>query len=173
MLMRAQGIYGSIPQTTMAGAFNMTRSCQITELIIAENLSQRSKLMPASFDYKKEYKDLYLPASAPVIIDVPAMTFIMTDGRGDPNTGEEYKLALELLYGLSFTIKMSKKSNTQPEGYAAVIIRTSRKKPVITGFSPTNPKSAAVSKARKMEGDATRTKLVSFVLLLDRGFTVV
>jgi len=68
-------------------------------------------------DYKKVYKDLYLPKTKPVIIDVPEMTFIMVDGKGDPNTCEEYKTAMEILYGLSWGIKMSKMGTAKPEGY--------------------------------------------------------
>ncbi|PKM69713.1 MAG: transcriptional regulator, partial [Firmicutes bacterium HGW-Firmicutes-18] len=58
--------------------------------------------MPEKLDYKKEYKDLYLPKSVPMIIDVPIMKFIMIDGKGDPNDESgEYAKAVELLYGLS------------------------------------------------------------------------
>ena len=68
-------------------------------------------------DYKKTQKELYQPKTAPGVIDVPEMVFIMVDGQGDPNTSEEYKTAMEILYGLSYSIKMSKKSGAQPEGY--------------------------------------------------------
>lgn len=68
-------------------------------------------------DYKKEYKDLYQPKKTPSVIDVPEMTFITVEGKGNPNACTEYKNALEILYGLSFTIKMSKMNGTQPEGY--------------------------------------------------------
>lgn len=74
------------------------------------------------FDYKKEYKDLYQPSAKPSVIDVPEMIFIAVDGQGDPNTCEEYKAAMELLYGLSFTIKMSKMNGTQPEGYFEYVV---------------------------------------------------
>lgn len=73
-------------------------------------------------DYKKEYKDLYQPKTKPSIIDVPEMTFIAVDGQGDPNSCEEYKQALEILYGLSFTIKMSKMNGTQPDGYFEYVV---------------------------------------------------
>ena len=69
------------------------------------------------FDFKKEQKNLYQPTTAPSIIDVPEMVFIAVDGKGDPNTGAEYKDAIELLYSLSYSIKMSKMSGTRPEGY--------------------------------------------------------
>ena len=73
-------------------------------------------------DYKKEYKDLYQPAAKPSLIDVPEMIFIAVDGAGDPNTCPEYKAALEMLYGLSFTIKMSKMDGSQPEGYFEYVV---------------------------------------------------
>ena len=58
-------------------------------------------------DYKKKYKDLYLPKEKATVIDVPAMTFIMVNGSGNPNMeGGEYYQALELLYGLSYAIKI-------------------------------------------------------------------
>lgn len=61
-------------------------------------------------DYKKTEKDLYQPRTTPSIINVPEMTFITVDGKGDPNTSAEYTAAVELLYGLSYTIKMGNKS---------------------------------------------------------------
>lgn len=79
-------------------------------------------------DYKKEYKDLYQPKTKPSIIDVPEMIFIAVDGEGNPNTCVEYKQAMEILYGLSFTIKMSKMNGTQPEGYFEYVV------PPLEGF---------------------------------------
>lgn len=73
-------------------------------------------------DYKKEYKDLYQPAAKPSLIDVPEMIFIAVDGAGDPNSCPEYKEALEILYGLSFSIKMSKMDGSQPEGYFEYVV---------------------------------------------------
>lgn len=78
--------------------------------------------MPQKTDYKKEQKNLYMPGKTPSIIEVPKMTFIMVDGFGDPNTSTQYKTALEILYGLSFTIKMSKMNGTQPEGYFEYVV---------------------------------------------------
>lgn len=74
-------------------------------------------------DYKKEYKDLYQPSVKPSVIDVPEMLFIAVNGQGDPNTCAEYKEAMEILYGLSFLIKMSKMSGTQPEGYFEYVVQ--------------------------------------------------
>lgn len=73
-------------------------------------------------DYKKAYKDLYQPAAKPSLIDVPEMRFIAVDGAGDPNTCTAYKEALEILYAMSFTIKMSKMNGTQPEGYFDYVV---------------------------------------------------
>lgn len=73
-------------------------------------------------DYKKEYKDLYQPAAKPSLIDVPEMSFFAVDGAGDPNTSPAYAEALEILYGLSFTVKMSKMNGTQPEGYFEYVV---------------------------------------------------
>ena len=73
-------------------------------------------------DFKKEQKGLYQPKSTPSIIDVPEMFFIAVDGKGDPNTSAEYKNALEILYGLSYGIKMSKMGGTQPDGYFEYVI---------------------------------------------------
>ena len=72
-------------------------------------------------DYKKAEKELYLPKK-PAIVDVPEMVFFAVDGRGDPNTSADYQEALELLYGLSFTVKMSKMSGETPEGYFDYVV---------------------------------------------------
>lgn len=74
-------------------------------------------------DYKKEYKDLYLPKTKPMLIKVPNMKFIMVKGKGNPNseTGE-YQEALSLLYALSFTIKMSKMGANHIEGYFEYVV---------------------------------------------------
>jgi len=61
-------------------------------------------------DFKKEYKELYMPKTTPAIVDVEEMIFIMVDGAGDPNTSADYAAALELLYGLSYAIKMGNKA---------------------------------------------------------------
>ena len=74
-------------------------------------------------DYKKMYKDLYLPKNTPVQIQVPAMTFIMVDGYGDPNDeGGQFHKAVELLYTLSYTIKMSPKNGNVPNGYFEYVV---------------------------------------------------
>lgn len=74
-----------------------------------------------ALDFKKEYKDLYMPKAVPMFIDVPAMNFVMVDGAGDPNS-PEFEDAVELLYAISFAIKMSKMKGEQPEGYFEYVV---------------------------------------------------
>ena len=62
-----------------------------------------------AIDYKKTEKELYQPQTTPSIIDVPEMTYIAVNGKGDPNTSAEYAAAIEVLYGLSYAIKMGNK----------------------------------------------------------------
>lgn len=82
-----------------------------------------------AFDYKKEYKEFYLPPSKPTIVTVPSMNFIAVRGHGDPNEeGGEYKQAMGLLYGIAFTIKMSKKGDHRIDGYFDYVV------PPLEGF---------------------------------------
>ena len=77
----------------------------------------------APMDIKKEEKQLYQPKSAPVLIDVPEIPFIMINGKGNPNNPDgEYTRAVELLYGLSYTIKMSKMGTEKLEGYFDFVV---------------------------------------------------
>lgn len=63
-------------------------------------------------DYKKELKNLYNPSAKEVSeVEVPAMNFLMIDGKGDPNTSEEFKEAIEALYPLAYSIKFDIKKN--------------------------------------------------------------
>ena len=76
-----------------------------------------------AFDYKKEYKEFYLPPRTPGIVTVPAMHFLAVRGAGDPNAeGGAYKQALELLYAVAFTIKMSKLGQHRLEGYFDYVV---------------------------------------------------
>ena len=82
-----------------------------------------------AFDYKKEYKEFYLPKNKPGIVEVPPMNYIAVRGKGNPNVeGSEYKNSIGLLYGIAFTIKMSKKGNHQIEGYFDYVV------PPLEGF---------------------------------------
>ena len=76
-----------------------------------------------AFDYKKEYKEFYLPKNKPGIVTIPPMNFIAVRGTGDPNVeGGAYKQSIGLLYGIAFTIKMSKRGNRQIEGYFDYVV---------------------------------------------------
>ncbi len=76
-----------------------------------------------SFDYKKEYKEFYLPKSQPALIQVPPMNYLAVRGEGDPNTEDgEYKQSIGLLYAIAFTIKMSKKGNHKIAGYFDYVV---------------------------------------------------
>ena len=71
-----------------------------------------------AFDYKKEYKEFYLPKKKPEIVEVPPMNYIAVRGTGDPNQEDgDYKKSIGLLYAIAFTIKMSKRSGHQIDGY--------------------------------------------------------
>ena len=76
-----------------------------------------------AFDFKKEYKEFYMPPKKPVIVKVPPMNYIAVRGKGDPNAEDgEYKQAIGLLYGIAYTIKMSKKGSRQIEGYFDFVV---------------------------------------------------
>lgn len=82
-----------------------------------------------AFDYKKEYKEFYLPPKKPGIVTVPPMNYIAVRGKGNPNIeGGEYKQSIGLLYAIAFTIKMSKKESHQIEGYFDYVV------PPLEGF---------------------------------------
>ena len=82
-----------------------------------------------AFDFKKEYKEFYMPKNKPSIIDVPAMNYIAVRGKGDPNEeGGDYKKAIEILYSVAYTIKMSKKGTHEIEGYFDFVV------PPLEGF---------------------------------------
>lgn len=82
-----------------------------------------------AFDFKKEYKEFYLPKSRPSIVTVPAMNFVAVRGQGDPNVEDgEYRRAINVLYGVAFTIKMSKKGSHRIDGYFDYVV------PPLEGF---------------------------------------
>ena len=85
--------------------------------------------MKMAFDYKKEYKEFYLPRKKPEIVDVPAMNYIAVRGTGDPNREDgEYQKAIGLLYAIAFTIKMSKRGGHRIDGYFDYVV------PPLEGF---------------------------------------
>ena len=81
------------------------------------------------FDFKKEYKEFYMPKGKPEIVTVPKMNYIAVRGKGNPNEEDgEYKKSIELLYGIAYTIKMSKKGDYKIEGYFDYVV------PPLEGF---------------------------------------
>lgn len=82
-----------------------------------------------AFDYKKEYKEFYMPKNKPSIVEVPTMNYIAVRGKGDPNDENgEYKNAIGILYAVAYTIKMSKKGDHKIEGYFDYVV------PPLEGF---------------------------------------
>lgn len=82
-----------------------------------------------AFDFKKEYKEFYLPKCRPEIITVPPVNYIAVRGQGDPNEeGGAYKRAIGVLYAVAYTIKMSKLGDHRMEGYFDFVV------PPLEGF---------------------------------------
>lgn len=81
------------------------------------------------FDYKKEYKEFYMPKNKPNIVNVPSMNYIAVSGKGNPNEeGSEYKQSIGVLYAIAFTVKMSKMGTRQIDGYFDYVV------PPLEGF---------------------------------------
>lgn len=82
-----------------------------------------------AFDYKKEYKEFYMPKNKPAIIEIPSMNYLAVRGKGNPNQEDgEYKASIGLLYAIAFTLKMSKKTSYEIEGYFDYVV------PPLEGF---------------------------------------
>lgn len=81
------------------------------------------------FDFKKAYKDLYLPKATPQIVNVPKANYIAVRGKGDPNTENgEYQRAMRVLYSLAYTLKMSYKTDYHIDGFYEYVV------PPLEGF---------------------------------------
>ncbi len=82
-----------------------------------------------AFDYKKEYRTFYMPKKQPQILEIPEMRFVAVAGQGDPNEQDgEYQAAIETLYSIAYTVKMSKKGSHQIDGYFDFVV------PPLEGF---------------------------------------
>lgn len=82
-----------------------------------------------AFDYKKEYKEFYMPKKKPGIVEIPKMSYIAVRGQGNPNDEDgEYKKSIGLLYAIAFTIKMSYKGTHKIDGYFEYVV------PPLEGF---------------------------------------
>lgn len=76
-----------------------------------------------AFDYKKEYKGLYMPKTTPAIVDVPEMKFIAVNGCGNPNEPDgEYQQALGILYPVAYALKMSYKTDYYIDGFFEYVV---------------------------------------------------
>ena len=81
------------------------------------------------FDYKKEYKEFYLPKAVPQLVSLPPMQYLAVRGKGDPNEeGGAYQQAIGLLYGVAYTLKMCRKAGYEIDGYFDYVV------PPLEGF---------------------------------------
>mgnify|MGYP003396906281 CR=1 FL=1 len=82
-----------------------------------------------AFDFKKEYKEFYMPKNKPQIVDVPKANYIAVRGTGDPNEeGGAYQQAISVLYAVAYTLKMSYKTDYRIEGFFEYVV------PPLEGF---------------------------------------
>lgn len=82
-----------------------------------------------AFDYKKEFKEYYMPKAKPEIVTIPSMNYIALKGKGNPNIENgEYQQAVAVLYAIAYTLKMSYKGNYKIEGYFQYVV------PPLEGF---------------------------------------
>ena len=82
-----------------------------------------------AFDFKKEYKELYMPKGKPEIVTVPPMNYISVSGRGDPNEEQgDYQQAIGILYAIAYTLKMSYKTERKIDGFFEYVV------PPLEGF---------------------------------------
>ena len=71
-----------------------------------------------AFDFKKEYKEFYMPKGKPEIVTIPKANYIAVRGKGDPNDeGGAYQQAVGILYAVAYTLKMSDKTDHRIEGF--------------------------------------------------------
>lgn len=81
------------------------------------------------FDFKKEYKEFYLPKDKPEIITVPKSNYIAVKGQGNPNDeGGAYQQAIGVLYAVAYTLKMSYKTDHRIDGFFEYVV------PPLEGF---------------------------------------
>ncbi len=81
------------------------------------------------FDFKKEYKEFYLPKNKPQIVNVPKANYIAIRGQGNPNEeGGAYKQAIGILYAVAYTLKMSYKTDYKIDGFYEYVV------PPLEGF---------------------------------------
>ncbi|MGI6608313.1 MAG: GyrI-like domain-containing protein [Erysipelotrichaceae bacterium] len=76
-----------------------------------------------AFDFKKEYKEYYLPENKPEILEIPKANYIAVRGNGNPNeAGGTYQQAVSVLYSIAYTLKMSYKTDYKIEGFFNYVV---------------------------------------------------
>ena len=96
------------------------------EVVLLVNVKRGNKM---AFDFKKEYKEFYMPKSKPQIVEIPKANYIAVRGQGDPNEeGGAYQQAVGVLYAIAYTLKMSYKSDYKIEGFFEYVV------PPLEGF---------------------------------------
>lgn len=76
-----------------------------------------------AFDFKKEFKEFYLPKNKPEIVNIPAMNYIAVYGKGNPNEeGGAYQKAIGVLYAVAYTLKMSYKTEYKIDGFFEYVV---------------------------------------------------
>ncbi|MBQ8280969.1 MAG: GyrI-like domain-containing protein [Lachnospiraceae bacterium] len=82
-----------------------------------------------AFDFKKEYKEFYMPKSKPEIVNIPRANYIAVRGKGNPNEPDgAYQQAISVLYSVAYTLKMSYKTDYVIEGFFEYVV------PPLEGF---------------------------------------
>lgn len=82
-----------------------------------------------AFDFKKEYKEFYMPKNKPEIVTVPQANYIAVRGKGNPNEIDgAYQKAISILYAVAYTLKMSYKTEHKIEGFFEYVV------PPLEGF---------------------------------------
>ena len=82
-----------------------------------------------AFDFKKEYREFYLPKDRPEIVAVPSMHYMAVRGQGDPNQPEgAYRQAIQMLYTVAYTLKMSGRAGHEIDGFFDYVV------PPLEGF---------------------------------------
>ena len=82
-----------------------------------------------AFDFKKEYREFYMPKNKPEIVNIPRANYIAIRGKGDPNEeGGAYQQAIQILYAVAYTLKMSYKTDYKIKGFFEYVV------PPLEGF---------------------------------------
>ena len=120
-----------------------------------------------AFDFKKEYKEYYLPKNKPSIVDVPKMNYIAVRGKGNPNEENgDYQNTLGLLYGVAYTIKMSYKGDHKIDGFFEYVV------PPLEGFWWQNGKDGIDYDHKEVLNFISIIRLPDFVMKADFDWAI-